>query len=79
MVPSKRRSPGVATNNPGGTNEEKHNQYTAILREFAGCVALGIFIGTVMGQCAIGMLDAQRSAALKMQRAASMAGVDHGR
>lgn len=75
MVSSKRRSPGVATNSTRATKEESHNQYTALFRETAGCVALGVFIGAVIGSAVIGMLDNQRLAAQRMKQAASMAGV----
>lgn len=48
-----------------------------IFREIIGILAAGSLIGTVMGQCVIGMLDNQRLAAQRMRQAASVAGVDH--
>lgn len=73
------RRPRPAATGNTAKRQIQHIQYTAILREFVGCVVLGAFIGVIVGSAILGMLDNQRLASTKMKRAASMAGVDHGR
>jgi len=75
MMPSDMRRPRPAANGCTAKKQIQHSKYTAFLREFVGCVVLGAFIGVVIGSAILGMADSQRSAELKMQRAASMAGV----
>jgi len=69
------RRPRPAANGCTAKKQIQHSKYTAILREFVGCVVLGAFIGVVIGSAIIGMADSQRIGALEMKQAASMAEV----
>lgn len=75
MMPSDMRRPRPAANGCTAQKQIQPSHYTQILREFAGCVALGALIGVVIGSAILGTLDNQRLAALKMKQAASVAGV----
>ena len=69
------RRPRPAANGGTAQNKAQRSHYTRIIREFVGCVALGSFIGVIIGSSIIGMADSQRLAASKMRHTATMAEV----